>query len=242
MQPVADRVPSSFTTPLSSIATAARTQQTATLKTRVIPIAAAHAFPRGTLGQHPNANWWVTYSHAVRLAEVLSVTPPEVQVWVHHDAYEAHRAAVDLEDPYREAYWAWAESALDEHPGVRVSIPDLIGGAEGDNLMFIVDALFRRPDARERLVPIWHPNDSVEQLIEIAEFGFRTIAVGVEPALSQGAAPGRNASTLVDALRKFERAMEAEERPELHWLDDEQHSPPPLAVANLFTPHRYLSQ
>lgn len=91
------------------------------------------------------------------------------------------------------AYAQWAYPLVDGHDRIHALIPDLIGGAESDNLSLIVEAYATCRLATQKLLPIWHPHESDEHLEEVLSLGFQHVAIGASPLYRQHGTPQWNA-------------------------------------------------
>lgn len=93
-------------------------------------------------------------------------------------AYSAWRKGIKLDGAYWAGYWTWAHALLDRVDQATAVIPDVIDGSADLNFALIEDARFSREDWDERLMPVWHLDEPLDQLALIVEMGFRQIAFG----------------------------------------------------------------
>lgn len=134
--------------------------------------------PRSKLERLRGASFCVSYFAPSQLEAVIPLLGPDSMLLLDNGAFSAWRAGLTLDAAYWERYWCWATKILARVDQAVAVIPDVIDGRPDDNLSLINDALDRVEQWENRLMPVWHLHEPLEQLQRVVDLGFRWIAFG----------------------------------------------------------------
>lgn len=119
--------------------------------------------PNRLLDTLAGESFCVSFAAPQQLDRCIDLVGPEEILILDNGAFSHWRAGKGAID--REAFWTWANEAMDRCPQAVAVIPDIIEGSEADNLKEIALAirggLAKYP---ERCMGIWHLNESQDFL------------------------------------------------------------------------------
>lgn len=131
--------------------------------------------PNALLEQLRGESFCVSFAAPAQLERVLRVQDKNGMLMLDNGAFTVWRQGKGKVD--REAFFSWA-NAIQARCEVAVAvIPDVIEGSESENWLeaaYAVQSLSAYP---ERLMFVWHMNDSLEQLKKAAML-FNFVAIG----------------------------------------------------------------
>lgn len=132
--------------------------------------------PQKLLEQLPGASFCVSFAeprqiqHCMRLVAEKSVLLLDNGAYTH---WQSGKGRID-----REEYWSWANAIQKECPQAIAVIPDVIDGDEHENLLecswAVREGMATFP---ERVMPIWHTNESQDLLIRYLRL-FHYVGIG----------------------------------------------------------------
>lgn len=134
--------------------------------------------PRSQLEKMRGASFCVSYYAPDQLNDCIGLLGPDSMLLLDNGAFSAWRKGCTMDDAYWQRYWDWATDILSHVDQAVAVIPDVIDGDAAENMAMINAALDRVQHAEHRLMPVWHLHESLDELQQIVELGFRWIAFG----------------------------------------------------------------
>lgn len=134
--------------------------------------------PVARLRELKGASFCVSFFRPDQLEAVIPLLAERSVLIADNGAFSAYRSGAQLDDAYWARYWVWATDLLNRCPQAVAVIPDVIGGSPQQNLDRILDQRFTIPAWEHRLMPVWHLNEPLDQLVAIYSAGYRYIAFG----------------------------------------------------------------
>jgi hypothetical protein len=134
--------------------------------------------PKARLKEMAGGSFCVSFYTPDQLEDCIELLSPDSLLLLDNGAFSAWKAGIALDDGYWARYWTWAHAVIERVDQAVAIIPDVIGGNAAANLKAIDDARFSIDNWEHRLMPVWHLDESIEQLQRIVEMGFRWIGFG----------------------------------------------------------------
>lgn len=134
--------------------------------------------PRSALERLRGCSFCVSFFAPSQVKDVIRMLGPDSAMLLDNGAYSAWRSGIRMDDQYWEKYWDWAINLLGRVEQAVAVIPDVIDGTAEENMELIVRSMDRVEHYDNRLMPVWHLNEPLDQLREIVHLGFRWIAFG----------------------------------------------------------------
>ena len=132
--------------------------------------------PKHLLEQLAGQSFCVSFAAPAQLDRAIELVDPEGMLMLDNGAFSHWRAGRGQID--REAFFAWANAAQARCPVAVAVIPDIIGGSEEQNWLEAAHAVRGElSQFTERLMFVWHMNDSIEQLVKACRL-FNFVAIG----------------------------------------------------------------
>jgi len=131
--------------------------------------------PRAGLEQLAGKSFCVSFADARDLNACIRLQDPKGMLMLDNGAFTHWKSGKGQID--RAAYFAWANAAQARCPVAVAVVPDVIGGSEEQNWLEAAYAVRQESRFTERLMFVWHMNDSLEQLERAARL-FNFIAIG----------------------------------------------------------------
>ena len=131
--------------------------------------------PRAGLEQLAGKSFCVSFADARDLDSCIRLQDPAGLLMLDNGAFTHWRQGKGAID--RKAYFAWANAAQARCPVAVAVIPDIIGGDEAANWLEAAYAVRQESRYTERLMFVWHMNDSLEQLERACRL-FNFVAIG----------------------------------------------------------------
>jgi len=131
--------------------------------------------PRAGLEQLAGKSFCVSFADARDLDACIRLQDPKGMLMLDNGAFTHWRQGKGQID--RVAYFAWANAAQARCSVAVAVVPDVIEGSEEANWMEAAYAVRQESRYPERLMFVWHMNDSLEQLERAARL-FNFIAIG----------------------------------------------------------------
>ena len=131
--------------------------------------------PRAGLEQMAGKSFCVSFADARDLETCIRLQDPKGMLMLDNGAFTHWRKGKGAID--RRAYFAWANAAQARCAAAVAVIPDVIGGDEATNWMEAAYAVRQEARYPERLMFVWHMDDSLEQLEKACRL-FNFVAIG----------------------------------------------------------------
>jgi hypothetical protein len=132
--------------------------------------------PKHLLEQLRGESFCVSFAAPAQLDQAIELQDPEGMLMLDNGAFSHWRAGRGRID--REAFFAWANEAQSRCDVAVAVIPDVIGGSEDENWLEAAHAVRGElSEYPERLMFVWHMNDSIEQLVRACRL-FNFVAIG----------------------------------------------------------------
>jgi hypothetical protein len=114
----------------------------------------------------------------VQVDRAIELVGRDEILFLDNGAFTAFKNGVSIADDqnYLDGFYAWAKDVCNRCPQAVVIIPDVIDGTTDQNNELISEANQSGLDD-DRLVPVWHLHESLEQLTRLVET-FNHIAIG----------------------------------------------------------------
>jgi hypothetical protein len=163
--------------------------------------------PAALLDQLAGESFCVSFAEPRQLERCIELQDPEGMLLLDNGAFSHWRAGKGQID--RVAFFEWANEAQHYCPVAVAVIPDVIEGSEEQNWMEAAIAVRELSDFPERLMFVWHMDDSIEQLKRAALL-FNFIAIGscaefdVQKNRKAYLARLREASAVLDYIEIFD--------------------------------------
>lgn len=159
--------------------------------------------PKRHLAQLNGESFCVSYAYPEQLHDVGPLVPGDGILLLDNGAFTTWKQGREFDE---QGFWDWANQAQDLYPNAVAVIPDKIGGTEAENLQLAARAV-RGGLAKhtERIMFVWHTNDSLEQLKKMAMV-FNFLAIGscaehdIQKHWSQFRARAQLASDTIEAV------------------------------------------
>lgn len=132
--------------------------------------------PKHLLEQLRGESFCVSFASPAQLEQAIELQDPEGMLMLDNGAFSTWRSGRGRVD--RDAFFAWANDAQARCPVAVAVIPDIIEGNEEQNWLEAAHAVRGElSDYPERLMFVWHMNDSIEQLTRACRL-FNFVAIG----------------------------------------------------------------
>jgi hypothetical protein len=132
--------------------------------------------PKHLLEQLAGESFCVSFAAPAQLERAIELVDPEGMLMLDNGAFSTWRSGRGRVD--REAFFSWANDAQARCPVAVAVIPDVIEGSENENWLEAAYAVRGELSAfPERLMFVWHMNDSIEQLVRASRL-FNFVAIG----------------------------------------------------------------
>lgn len=137
--------------------------------------------PKHLLEQLRGESFCVSFAAPAQLEKAIELQDPAGMMMLDNGAFSHWRAGKGKID--REAFFAWANEAQSQCDVAVAVIPDIIGGNEEENWLEAAHAVrggsfgLGLSDYPERLMFVWHMNDSIDQLTRACRL-FNFVAIG----------------------------------------------------------------
>jgi hypothetical protein len=132
--------------------------------------------PKHLLEQLRGESFCVSFAAPAQLDKAIELQDPAGMLMLDNGAFSTWRSGRGRVD--RDAFFAWANDAQARCPVAVAVIPDVIGGNEEENWLEAAYAVRGELAAYpERLMFVWHMDDSIEQLVRACRL-FNFVAIG----------------------------------------------------------------
>jgi hypothetical protein len=132
--------------------------------------------PKHLLEQLAGESFCVSFASPAQLDRAIELVDPEGMLMLDNGAFTHWRAGKGKVD--REAFFEWANAAQERCAVAVAVIPDVIAGSEQENWLEAAHAIRGGlSEYPERLMFVWHMNDSLEQLRNACRL-FNFVAIG----------------------------------------------------------------